>query len=122
MSSVVGLVFVLGGLLVGGLGARPFWTGKNYGGLLGRGWTKDDNLRLARAPAIYFRAVGAAVVFVGVGIVCIGVLSLLPADAPAPVLTVVAIFGAVAVLGILVSLAAVLVLSSRYKLFRWDKP
>src|ERR1700693_1843373 len=55
-------------------GAWPLLTGRNYPGLLGRGFTKGDNLRLKRAPAIYFRAMGAVIASAGLCMFALSVM------------------------------------------------
>jgi len=54
------------------LSLRYLITGRNYGGLLGRGITKSDSLRLKRAPGMYFRAIGAVSAAAGLLLVWCG--------------------------------------------------
>ena len=116
------LVLLIGGAIgaIGGL--WPLLTGKNFPGILGRGFTRGDNLRLKRAPAIYFRAMGASIVTFGLLILCLEAALLLSAVAPATDTTALAIVGAVTAIAFAVSLGWTLVLTYRYKLFRWNAP
>lgn len=106
-----------------GLGLRPLLTGKNYSGLMGRGLTKNDDARLKRAPAAYFRALGGIVAIFGALFLYFGVvLALVPDHAPT---SLVALLFAGAGLLIVAELACagwLFVLTRRHRLFRWDKP
>jgi hypothetical protein len=127
--SLFDLVLLIGGA-VGVLGgAWPLLTGRNFPGLLGRGFTRGDNLRLQRAPVIYFRAMGATIVasgllilYLGTVIFYLGTVIFLSAGPPTSDLTLVAVFGAVAAVAFAGSLAWLLVLTYRHKLFRWNAP
>src|SRR5579863_4689123 len=68
------LVFLIFGVIGVLGGAWPLLSGRNFPGLLGRGFTRRDDLKLQRAPTIYFRATGATIVSFGVLIFCIGTL------------------------------------------------
>ena len=120
--SIFDLVLLIGGAIgvVGGM--WPLLTGKNFPGLLGRGFTRGDNLRLERAPAVYFRAMGATIVTSGLLILCIGGLILLSAAPPTANVTMVAVVAGVAAIAFAGSLAWLLVLTYRHKLFRWNAP
>jgi hypothetical protein len=61
-------------------GAWPLLTGRNYPGLMGRGFTKGDDLRLNRAPAIYFRAMGATIASAGLCMFALSVMLGLSSD------------------------------------------
>ena len=116
------LVLLIGGA-VGVLGgAWPLLAGRNFPGVLGRGFTRGDNVRLKRAPAIYFRAMGATIATSGLLILYLGALIWLSAVQPAPDLSVVAIVGSVTAVAFCVSLGWLLVLTYRHKLFRWNAP
>ena len=116
-------------LLIGGgigilMGAWPLLSGRNYPGVLGRGFTQGDNLRLKRAPAGYFRAMGATIATAGLVVCDLGVIlwwsNARHADGVA-----VALIGAIAGIGFAGfcgSFAWLLVLTYRHKLFRWDAP
>jgi hypothetical protein len=97
-------------------------SGRNLPGLLGRGFTKGDNLRMKRAPRIYFRALG---LFVGIaaldGFFFAWVVSLLPSPSIA-MLEIVAVVMAVLALPTTAAAVWLFVLASKYRLFRWDKP
>ena len=103
---LAGVVGVVGG-------AWPLLTGRNFPGVLGRGFTRGDNLRLQRAPSIYFRAMGATIV--AVGVLLLGIAAL----ADLGIAWIVLVIGLVASL---VSVGWLLVLTYRYKLFRWNAP
>jgi multisubunit Na+/H+ antiporter MnhG subunit len=120
--SLFDLVLLIGGG-VGVLGgAWPLLAARNFPGVLGRGFTRGDNLRLHRAPAIYFRAMGATISTSGLLILYLGAVIWLSTGPPSTDLTVVAIFGAAAALAFAGSLAWLLVLTYRHKLFRWNAP
>ncbi|HEY5033625.1 MAG TPA: hypothetical protein VIJ30_00715 [Candidatus Dormibacteraeota bacterium] len=120
--SLFDLVLLIGGA-VGVLGgAWPLLTGRNFPGVLGRGFTRGDNLRLQRAPAVYFRAMGATIATSGLLILYLGATIWLSAGPPTGDLTLVAIFGAVAAVAFAGSLGWLLVLAYRHKLFRWNAP
>ncbi len=120
--SLFDLVLLIGGA-IGVLGGMwPLLTGRNFPSILGRGFTRGDNLRLKRAPAIYFRAMGATIAASGLLIVCLGAVIWLSAGQPAGELTLVAIVGGVAAISFAGSLAWLLVLTYRHKLFRWNSP
>ncbi len=112
---VGGAVGVLGGLWL-------LLTGRNFPGVLGRGFTRGDNLRLKRAPAIYFRAMGATVATSGLLIAYLGTIIWLTAGPQTNGLTLVAVLGGVAAVAFVGSLAWLLVLTYRHKLFRWNAP
>jgi formate hydrogenlyase subunit 3/multisubunit Na+/H+ antiporter MnhD subunit len=120
--SLFELVLILGGAIgvVGGL--WPLLTGRNFPGVLGRGFTNGDNLRLKRAPAIYFRAMGASIATFGLLILDLGAAFWLSAVAPATDPTLLAIAGAIAAMALAGSLVWLLVLTHRHKLFRWNAP
>jgi hypothetical protein len=115
------LFVVLGALGIIG-GSWFLKTGRNLPGLLGRGFTKGDNLRLKRAPAIYFRAVGATVISGGFTAFYLAAMTGLSPATTAVELVIRTILGALVLLAFLSSVGWLLVLSHRYKLFRWDSP
>ncbi|MFI5268437.1 MAG: hypothetical protein ACHQ7M_13780 [Chloroflexota bacterium] len=116
------LVLIVGGAIgvVGGL--WPLLTGRNFPGVLGRGFTKGDNLRLKRAPAIYFRAMGATIATLGLLILVLGIVLWLLAVAPTTDPTFLAILGGVAAIAVAGSFVWLMVLTYRHKLFRWNAP
>ena len=114
------LVLMVGGAIGVVGGAWPLLSGRNFPGVLGRGFTQGDNVRLQRAPAIYFRAMGATIATSGLLILYLGILIWLSPIAAGPaVAATVGAIGAVAFFG---SLAWLLVLTFRHKLFRWNAP
>ena len=120
--SFFNLAFVLAGV-VGIIGGTwPLLLGRNFPGLLGRGFTRNDNLRLKRAPSIYFRAMGATITSAGVLLLAIASLMLLPKGASSAEFAMTATLLATGLIGSLLSLTWVLVLAYRYKLFRWNAP
>jgi hypothetical protein len=112
------LVLLTGGAIGVLAGAWPLLSGRNFPGLLGRGFTTGDNLRLQRAPAIYFRAMGATTATAALLILYLGILIWL-----SPITAgLAASLGALAAVAFLGSLAWLLVLTYRHKLFRWNSP
>jgi hypothetical protein len=116
------LVLLVGGAIGVVGGAWPLLSGRNFPGVLGRGFTRSDNLRLKRAPAIYFRAMGATILTSGLLILYFGSLVLLWAGPTADDVAALAILGIVAAIAACSSLAWLLVLTYRHKLFRWNAP
>ena len=112
---------ILGSLLLLA-GAWLLITGKNLPGWLGRGLTKDDNLRMKRAPTQFFRAVGAMCVSGGLfGLFSVWIVSIFPQ----PSLTSLAIMDVVITVFVVLTSASVawtIVIAARYELFRWSKP
>ena len=115
------VLFIGGGIGVLG-GLWPLLTGRNFPGVLGRGFTRGDNLRLKRAPAIYFRAMGVTILTSGLLMLYFGSLVLLWAGPTANDVAALAILGIVAAIAACRSLAWLLVLTYRHKLFRWNAP
>jgi hypothetical protein len=103
-------------------GAWPLLTGRNYPGLLGRGFTKGDNLRLKRAPAIYFRAMGAVIASAGLAMFALSFMMGLSTDPSTAELVTTAVLLSVGLIGVSLSVAWLLVVAHRHKLFRWDSP
>ena len=120
--SLFDLVLVIGGGVGILMGAWPLLSGRNYPGVLGRGFTSGDNLRLKRAPAGYFRALGATVATAGLLVFDLGLMVWFSTAPPAGGVAPVAMIGAIAAIGFFGSLAWLLVLTYRHKLFRWDAP
>jgi hypothetical protein len=117
----IGVVSVVSALLA----LASVWlliTGRNLPGPLGQGVTKGDNQRLQRAPRIYFRAMG---LFVGVaaadGVFLVWMISVLPARSLAQLYFAAVI---IVLLALPTTGAAIwlVVLTAKYRLFRWDKP
>jgi hypothetical protein len=98
-------------------------TGKNFSGLLGRGFTHADQLRLQRAPAVYFRAMGA-MVFAIAALLALGgyILLTVPSAPSAAVLTTILILAGLFLVAFIASTAWLIIVATRYKLRRWDKP
>jgi hypothetical protein len=109
---LAGVVGVLGG-------AWPLLLGRNFPGVLGRGFTPGDNQRLKRAPAIYFRAMGATIATIGLFVVYVGVIVWQWAGPPPAAFGFV---GALIAISCFASLAWLLRVTYLYKLFRWNAP
>jgi hypothetical protein len=119
---VVSIAFLAIGLATVGVGGRMALTGKNVTGLLGRGLTKADDLRLQRAPTSYFRAMGSMLLSLGLLVAWVGVFFLTVGEEPddayfAAMLSLAALI----VVALLASAAWITVLARRHKLFRWNK-
>jgi hypothetical protein len=112
---VLGLVFVA-------YGTGLLLTGRNYTSPLGRGLTKGDTGRLQRAPAIYFRAIGAMVATAGLALLNYGVLFGFRSMVPAEVVGTLEIIEALLFIAVLVLCFWLLRVAGRYKLYRWNKP
>lgn len=112
---------VLGAIGVAG-GAWPLLAGRNYPGWLGSGFTKGGSLRLKRAPAIYFRATGATVTSAGLVNLYVAYLMALSSTADVTELATAAVLGVLVFVALFGSLAWMLVLAYRHKLFRWNAP
>jgi hypothetical protein len=108
------------GLLLGGYGVGLLLTGRNIGS--GRGLLKADTARLQRAPAIYFRAIGAVMTTAGLALLNYGVIEGFRSGLAGGVVTALEIVEIVLYLAVVISLLWLLRLASRYKLFRWNKP
>jgi multisubunit Na+/H+ antiporter MnhG subunit len=109
---LAGVVGVVGG-------AWPLLTGRNFPGVLGRGFTRGDNLRLKRAPSSYFRAMGATIATIGLFVLYVGVIEWQWAGPPP---TAFGLAGALIAISCFASLAWLLRVTYRYKLFRWNAP
>jgi multisubunit Na+/H+ antiporter MnhG subunit len=120
--SLFDLVLLIGGAVGVAGGLWPLLTGRNFPGILGRGFTNGDNLRLKRAPSIYFRAMGATIATFGSFILYLGVLVWLSASRPPSDAGVVGVVGTLILIAVSASLAWLLWLTNRHKLFRWNKP
>lgn len=123
MRLAFGLVFLIVGNLAFITGGRQVLTGKNLNGLLGRGFTRSDDLRMQRAPAVYFRAMGSMILSLGLLVVWVGIAFLTTPDEPSSAY-LVTIFGiAGLLLGFLIASTGWLtVVAAKHRLFRWDKP
>jgi hypothetical protein len=122
LSIVFAAVFVAVGMLLVVIGMPLIASGRNFSGRLGRGFTVDDNRRLERAPASYFRAMGSMALSLGLLLVFLGAVSWIPAQAGQKVSGQLQVVAALLVAAVLLSVIWFVVLSSRYKLFRWNKP
>jgi hypothetical protein len=120
---VISLAFLAIGLATVGLGARIALKGRNVTGLLGRGLSKADDLKLERAPAVYFRAMGSMILSLGLLVLWVGVFFLTVAQEPDDTyLAVLVCLAALFVVALIASTAWITVLARRYKLFRWNQP
>ena len=112
---------ILGAIGVAG-GVWPLVAGRNYPGWLGSGFTPGGSLRLKRAPAIYFRAMGATVVSAGLVNLFVAYLMGMSSAADGAELAVAGVFGFFVLVALFGSLAWMVVLAYRHKLFRWNAP
>jgi hypothetical protein len=105
--------------------AMSIWlllTGRKPPGILGRGLTSGDDQRTHRAPPIYFRAMGTFVASAAlVGFFLVWVISVMPQPSPGTLEVLVA-WLLLLMLTNGSSLAWMIYLSVRYRLFRWDRP
>ena len=122
MSQATYVSMVVLGLLLAAYGAGLLVTGRNYSSPLGRGLTKGDTQRLQRAPATYFRALGAMVATGGLALLTYGVVVGFRSTLSEAVATILQVLEALLDIAVLVSAFWVWRLASRYKLFRWNKP
>jgi hypothetical protein len=114
-------------LIVGNLafiaGGRMVLTGRNMSGLLGRGLTKSDDLKLGRAPAVYFRAMGSMFLSLGLLILWLGIVFLtIPRQATGAFIVLIFSLAGLIVAALVGSLIWLTAVAARYRLFRWDKP
>jgi hypothetical protein len=109
-------------VLLGLVGARSVVTGKNFPGRLGRGFTPADDLRLQRAPSIFFRVIGAVAASAGLTLLAISFLAWLPADAPGVLVAFALGLTGLGFAGTLGCLGWLLVVGYRHRMFRWNKP
>jgi len=113
------------GAASGFLLAMSVWllvTGRRPPGILGRGLTSRDDQRMHRAPPIYFRAMGAMVASAALdGFFLVWTIGSMRQPSP---LTLVIIVVGISLLTVPTgaSVAWLIYLSARYRLFRWDKP
>jgi len=110
------------GLLLAVYGGGLLLTGRNYPPPLGRGFTRGETQRLQRAPAIYFRAVGALTATGGLAGLDYGVITGFRSSLPGAVVGTLQVLEALLYVGVLVSALWLLRLARRYKLFRWSQP
>lgn len=104
-------------------GLPMMWTGRNLPGLPGRGLTSGDTLRLKRAPKAYFRALAGMAISFGLMLVWGGFFFTFAPDrlSSRQSAVVLSVFGVLLVL-VICSAAATVVVATKYKLRRWDKP
>jgi hypothetical protein len=110
------------GLLLAAYGTGMLLRGRNYPPPLGRGFTRGETQRLQRAPAIYFRAVGALGLTAGLAFLDSGGLTGFRSRFSGAVVTSLQVLEALLYFGLIVCLFWLLRLANRYKLFRWNKP
>ena len=116
-------VLVVAGVGFGALAWYPLITGKNYSGLLGRSLRASEDPRLKRAPAMYFRAMGAMVEAIAVFLIFFGVALVIAPDRPGPTWT--AMFLIVLATFVVVEVVSGLILfivAAKHGLFRWSRP
>lgn len=122
MRTLPAYVFGAVGLLLVPAGSWLLVTGRNFPGILGRGFTVGDNLRAKRAPAEYWRVGGAIVLLTGVFGVGVGSFM---ATHPAPSrdsVILVLLLCAGFLFAFAPLLARFIVLAAKYRLFRWNEP
>ena len=123
MRYVFGVTFLIVGSAAFITGGRMVLTGRNVTGLLGRGLTKADDLKLQRAPVSYFRALGSLLFSLGLLVLWVGMFFLTVGQGPDDTyLAVMLSLAALFVVALLASAAWITVLARRHKLFRWNKP
>src|SRR6202022_4754878 len=79
---VFGVTFLIVGSAAFITGGRMALTGRNVTGLLGRGLTKADDLKLQRAPTSYFRALGSMLRSLGLLVLWVGMVFLTVGQGP----------------------------------------
>ena len=109
-------------LLLAVWGTLFLLTGRNYSFLRGRGITRGDTERLKRAPAIYFRAVGASTALTGLAVADTFFLAGFRSGLSSAVAVILQVLQALLYLGVIVAGFWLLRIADRYKLFRWNKP
>ncbi|GAC1691496.1 MAG: hypothetical protein PVS2B1_14350 [Candidatus Dormibacteraceae bacterium] len=119
--------FLFGALVVVGVALAAFggWllvTGRTLPGLLGRGLTQGDNLRLQRAPAVYFRAMGTFICAIALVDFYVAVLMGLSRNSTVIEMVIAAFLGGAVFVAFLASAAWMFVVAYKYKLVRWNKP
>ena len=123
MRYVFGVTFLIVGSAAFITGGRMALTGRNVTGLFGRGLTKADDLKLQRAPASYFRALGSLLFSLGLLVLWVGMFFLtVGQELDDTYLAVMLGLAALFVVALLASAAWITVLARRNKLFRWNKP
>jgi uncharacterized BrkB/YihY/UPF0761 family membrane protein len=96
--------------------------GRNFPGVLGRGFTQSDETRIRRAPPRYWR-VGGAISLV-TGMLAFAALTIFATNLT-PSRSALALLSALAAVYFFVFTPLVawfIVLSAKYRLLRWDKP
>lgn len=117
----IGVLFSALGLVIAGFGLRALVTGRNYKGRWGRGFSAADDARLARAPASYFRALGAVAACLGGTIADFAGLMIV-AELHSSLWLPLAVVAALLLAGLVASLVVIVVLAARYRLTRFDAP
>ena len=110
------------GLLLAAYGIGLLLTGRNYRTPLGRGLTRGDTQRLQRAPAIYFRAIGALAATGGLALMNYGLIAGFRSSLAGAVVTALEVLEALLYIAVIVLAFWLLRLANRFKLFRWNKP
>ncbi len=97
-------------------------TGRNFPGMLGRGFTSSDMIRMQRAPALYWRVGGAIALTCGLfGLPFTAIAAAGPPRSRESLIWML-VLGAALLIVITPLITWFLALSARYRLFRWDKP
>ena len=110
------------GVLLFVMGAWLLITGKNFPGWLGRGFTKTDDPRTKRMPSKFYRAIGVFSILAGSAAFFLAwIISLFPNPSIQSLAIMDASLGIFA-LALGASLAWLLVIGAKHRLFWWDKP
>jgi uncharacterized BrkB/YihY/UPF0761 family membrane protein len=120
---------LLPGLFLGGIGLMSVlsggWlliAGRNFPGVLGRGFTQSDEIRIRRAPPRYWRVAGA--ISLASGVLAFAALTIFATN-PTPSRSAVVLLSALVAVYFLVFTPLVawfIALSAKHRLFRWDNP
>lgn len=122
MRLVFGVAMMGLGFLAAGAATYLIVSGKNLPGVLGRAITRGGRARLDRAPAVYFRAMGALVGSAAMGAFWLVLLVTLSPQTSPLMYLLGALAGVPIAAAMTASVAWMTVLAHRYKLFIWSKP
>ena len=125
---VLFVVLVLMGGLLGAASVHLIVTGRNFSSWLGRGFTAADDARLRRAPKTYFRALGGVILALALMLLFAAAIALSGAiygphtHLSASVNEILVMVMLLILALFTVSIAWMIVVAARYRLFRWSKP
>ena len=122
MRLVLGVVLLGLGSLAAVAATYLVVTGSNLPWVLGRAFTRGGGARLERAPAAYFRAMGALVGSAAMGSFWLVLLVTLSPETSPWAYLLAALAGIPIAAAMTASVAWMTVLAHRYKLFIWSKP